>query len=180
MEKVNIMEENKWIANKLKITAHFDANPGLPQEPAVVALLQVGDDNIDQQDAAWTSITTMCRGMENNPIGRGRQSDIDPTIDAKLKALCGGPFRDAALANFANLTTTCGESIIWQRGGVAVENAEDYADYHEKKMYNSLVRALRANENPKDSDRVLWDGSFNKKGHVTGITLNPKVKEDSE
>ena len=172
------MEETKWNANKLKMTTHFDTYDGCPQEPAVMALIQVGDDNTDQQENAWNSITAMCRGMPNSPIGRGRQTDIDPGILAGAKKVCFGAYRDAHVALYADLVNTCGEQISWLRGGHSIADAEAYGDYTANQKYDALLRAYRANESPKDTDRVLWKGTFAKNGNPTGITLNPKVTEE--
>ena len=173
------MEETKWTANKLKMTTHFDTYANCPQEPAVLALIAVGDDNPDQQDNAWNSITAMCRGMENSPIGRGRQADIDPVIEASVKKVCYGPYRDAHVALYADLVSTCGEGILWLRGGHSIADADAFGDYYAKQKYNALIRAYRANENPKETDRVLWNGVTAKNGNITGIELNPKVTEEA-
>ena len=173
------MDEQKWNANKLKMTTHFDTYANCPQEPAVMALIAVGDENIDQQENAWNSITAMCRGMPNSPIGRGRQTDIDPAILAGAKKVCYGAYRDAHVASYADLTSTCGEQILWLRGGHAITDAEAYGDYYAKQKYDALLRAYRANEEPKETDRVLWTGAFAKNGNPTGITLNPKVTEET-
>ena len=166
------MDENKWIINTTKMTTHFEANPDSPQKLAVMSLIDAGNADVSTQDNAWNAITAMMRGVENSPIGRGRQADIDPEIEAALtKALV--PYHAAAVAHYVDLTTTCGDSIIWGRGGINYDSAEAYADAQTATKKSQLIRALRANESPKDSDRVLWDGSTNKKGHLTGITLVP-------
>ena len=167
------MEDNKWNSNTIKMESHFEAYPNSPQKLAVLSLVAAGNEDPTTRDNAWNAITAMMRGVENSPIGRGRQADIDPEIEAALtKALV--PYHAAAVAHYVDLTTTCGESIIWGRGGINYDSAEEYADAQTATKKSQLIRALRANESPKDSDRVLWDGSSNKKGHLTGITLVPK------
>lgn len=173
------MDNEKWISNSLKMAAHFEANPGLPQEPAVLALLAVGDANPEQRQNAWNSITAMCRGMDNSPIARGRQADIDPEIEASLNACLNGPYRAAYVDLYASLTINCGEGMVWLRGGKNVEDAEAFAEYHVSKQKNALIKALRAK--PEDENaRVRWDGSFSKNGHIGGVTLHPKPTEDVE
>ena len=172
------MDEQKWNANIIKMQAHFDANPGLPQEAVFSTLAETGNQNPDMREQMWKSIVAACHGMPNSPISRGRQSDVDPEILAGLaKALA--PFRAAAVNHHVDLTSNCGESILWGRGGVAYADAEVYGDAETATKKNALIRALRANENPKDTDRVLWDGTFDADGNVSGITLRPK-EEDAE
>jgi len=173
------MENEKWNSNSMKMTSHFETYPGCPQEPAVLALLDVGEDNPEQRQNAWNSITAMCRGMENNPIGRGRQADIDPEIDVALNSCLEGPYRAAYVDLYASLTSQCGEDMVWLRGGKSVNDAEAFADYHVSKQKGSLIKALRVKDDDNNA-RVRWTGSFGKNGIITGVSLHPKQTEDSE
>jgi hypothetical protein len=173
------MDNEKWNSNSIKMVSHFEANPGQPQEPAVLALLDVGEAIPEQRQNAWNSITAMCRGMENNPIGRGRQADIDPHIEASLNACLNGPYRAAYVDLYVSLTTHCGEDMVWLRGGKPVENAEAFAEYNVNKQSKALIKALRSDEETENA-RVLWDGTFNDDGQITGVSLHPKQTEDSQ
>ena len=168
------MDENKWIINTTKMTTHFEANPDSPQKLAVMSLIDAGNADVSTQDNAWNAITAMMRGVENSPIGRGRQADLPADLIAGLDAY-GVNFHASQITYYDALTATCGSDSIRGRGGIQYSSAQEYADAEWKTEKNSLIRAYRANESPKDTDRVLWDGSFNKKGQLSGVTYNPKA-----
>ena len=182
-KKVILMEENTWNANKAKMEQYFISYPGSPKQAAVEALLLSGDLDSNEQDSSWGAITMVMRGVENSPIGRGRQADIDSDVDIPLKAMTidsGSVVQEAYTTLYETLSNHCGSDVIWGRGGKSYANAADFAEHEAKTLYNALIRAYRANDKPKDSDRVLWTGKYNKSGQVTGVTLRPKTSETTE
>jgi len=179
-ELIEMVEEKNWISNCAKMVAHFEAYPTAKQATVVNALMEMGNETPDLQTQAWGSITQACRGMPNSPISRGRQADLPSEIDIGLdKALV--PYQTASLTFYENSIATCGDYVTWGRGGNDLGDAAAYAEHETQTKRNALIRAYRAftqDGGPKESDRVIWDGSFNKKGQITGVTLNPKVTED--
>jgi hypothetical protein len=181
------MEDNTWNANESKMSVYFEKYPDSPKKIPVMALFACGNETVSERENSWTAITAMCRGMDNSPIGRGRQTEVDAAINTPLLSLTtdsGSVVEQAYITLYETLTNHCGSQIIWGRGGVSYDNGQDFAEHEAKTLYNSLVRALRANAKPKDSDRVLWNAGsksnptgFDKNGHITGITLCPKVTE---
>ena len=182
------MDDNKWNANKGRITAWLEVNAAtLPEsrEDFINYLLSEGDSNPSMRKNWWSSICNAFRDVEDSPIQQGPRSTLPDDVDALIKAektALRGEIEAiyASMPRFVHYTMKHGKS-----GGGPYGSASEMADAFVEKAARLLTNAYSAHTNDKNGKSFYWDGESQTEDEMPAYTFVPKVveadtSEDSE
>jgi hypothetical protein len=174
MSQKNYIENEKWSQQTACIVAWLEVNDTI-YNSAIQNLLENGLEAPNDRQKIWESLRAIFNVVENSPIKRGRQADLDADVLAN---------RDSQKPDFiigvqAALNAPCFKALTMPRGGYSHydedNTLEDYLWEQASKMLTSAYRNF-ISDSP-DSTKRMWDGTLNENGVAVVI---PAIKEVTE
>ncbi len=177
------MDDNKWNANRSRITAWLEVNAStLPEsrEDFINYLLSEGDANPTMRRNWWNSICNAFRDVENSPIQQGPRSTLPDDVDALIKSE-KTKFGDeieaifASMPRFVHYTMKHGKS-----GGGPYGSASDMIEAFTEKIGRLLTNAYTAKTGGKMGKSFYWDGESLNSDGLPAYDFVPKVVEQTD
>lgn len=182
------MDDNKWNANRSRITAWLEVNASsLPEsrEGFIQYLLSEGDENPTMRKNWWNSICNAFRDVKNSPIQQGPRSTLPDDVDALIKnekSEFGAEIEAiyASMPRFVHYIMKHGKS-----GGGPYGSASEMSEHFTEKVARLLTKAYSDSINDKAGKSFYWDGSTMNDDGLPAYDFVPKVtqpasSEDSE
>ena len=181
------MTDPKWAKNENKVTEYL-SNPNNEEHVggmrAVIEWnLEQGQNDPENRKRFWTNITNLFAMLPNNPIGRGRESDLPEAVQQSITQIAA-QYANAYSAVFST-DPLFGEIVRkhGKSGGGVYADADEYADSLEKSMKSRLTTYYRnslkiASGSLEAGSKVSWNGDMNDHVPVIIGTVE-KTEEDS-
>jgi hypothetical protein len=182
------MDDNKWNANKSRITAWLEVNASsLPanRQDFIDYLISEGDANPTMRKNWWNSICNAFRDVENSPIQQGPRSTLPDDVDALIKSEKSALTSEIeaifdSMPRFVHYTMRHGKS-----GGGPYPSASEMAEAFVEKAGRLLTNAYTASIKDTPGKLIYWDGSSMNANGLPAYDYVPKVEvtpstEDSE
>ncbi len=141
------MTDPKWAKNELKVRTYL-ANPENEEHVGGMAAviewnLEQGQNDPDNRKRFWTNITNLFAMLPNNPIGRGRESDLPEVVQQAITQIAA-QYASAFSAVYS--TDPLFSEIVRKHGksgGGVYADAEEYAEALESSMKSRLTTYYR-------------------------------------
>jgi hypothetical protein len=180
------MTDPKWAKNELKVRTYL-ANPENDEHVGGMAAviewnLEQGQNDPENRKRFWTNITNLFAMLPNNPIGRGRESDLPEAVQQSITQIAA-QYANAYSAVFAT-DPLFGEIVRkhGKSGGGVYADSDEYAEALESSMKSRLTTYYRnslkiASGEKEAGSAVSWNGDMN--GHVPVIIGKVVAEDDS-
>ena len=178
------MTDPKWAKNENKVRTYL-ANPENDEHVGGMAAviewnLEQGQNDPENRKRFWTNITNLFAMLPNNPIGRGRESDLPEAVQQNITQIAA-QYANAYSAVFAT-DPLFGEIVRkhGKSGGGVYADSDEYAEALESSMKSRLTTYYRnslkiASGEIEAGSAVSWNGDMN--GHVP-VIIGKAVSED--
>tara|TARA_R110000824_G_scaffold372087_1_gene562140 strand:+ start:266 stop:802 length:537 start_codon:yes stop_codon:yes gene_type:complete len=172
------MDDAAWNKRRNKATTFLESHDIGDMQAVIEWNLNQGDTDPSNRKRFWTSVTTLFGMLPNNPISRGRESDLPEEIQQSILTIAV-QYADAYSAAFAT-DPLFGEIVRkhGKSGGGIYENVDEYHTSLKSSMKSKLTGYYR--NSLKGQDGPNWDGSVNNDGvpNITVVTSDNSSEEE--
>jgi hypothetical protein len=180
------MDDPKWSKNQNRVNVYMNDPANEEHVGGMRAViewnLEQGQNDPDNRKRFWTNITNLFAMLPNNPIGRGRESDLPEAVQQSITQIAA-QYASAYSAVFS--TDPLFSEIVRKHGksgGGVYADADEYAESLEKSMKSRLTTYYRnslkiASGEKKAGSVISWNGDMD--GHIPVIIGTVETEDDS-
>ena len=172
------MDDDSWNKRVLKVRTYLENNDLGDMEQVILWNLNQGENDVDNRKRYWTSITTLFGMLPDNPISRGRESDLPVEVAQSINKIAAN-YAEAFSAPFA--TDPIFGEIVRKHGKSGYGAYADVSEYS-KSLETSMKSALTTyyRNHLKGRDGPQWNGIVSDDGMVTITVQSSEVAEEEE